>query len=154
MADKKKYYRLGDKATLFVDPVSGFKIAMGQVLEPTELQMKSTEFLKAKKGGHIVILDAEETEEWESSDEFATLNKAKEEATKTTSGVRRAKAPAAELTADQQVELDRFSALKNEDMIAFIEDEYEIEAEELKAIKMMKKDDLIAKYKTLLIEVG
>ena len=51
---KKKFYKLGEDATLFVDTASGKKVLPGQAVEFDVKAMSTSRFKIARKEGHLV----------------------------------------------------------------------------------------------------
>lgn len=118
MATKEtKFFKLGEKATLFYDAATKKKIVGGQIVEFDVKDMNSQKFKESFQGGHIKEASSDEVKKAQSDDEPG--------------------------------ELDNFSKLTKDKMIARINDEYELNDDEQKALSGMTKDQLVAKYKEL-----
>lgn len=63
MAKGNKFFKLGEGATLFVDPSTGKKLVGDRVEEFTPQQMSSEKFKVAKKNGHIELADEPDEDE-------------------------------------------------------------------------------------------
>lgn len=75
MAKGNKFFKLGEGATLFVDPASGKKLVGNRVEEFTPSQMGTEKFKVAKKNGHIE--EVEEPDEDEVNTESDEVKKFK-----------------------------------------------------------------------------
>jgi hypothetical protein len=132
MAEQKpKNFKLGDKATMFYDPTTKKKIVKGQVIPFLPQHMKSQSFMDRKSGGHIVQTDDYATHDLEGKP------------LKASKGAKEAK------DEKEQTPLEKFSALKKDEMLAQLKEDYTFDDEELAELDKMKKEELIAKYQEL-----
>ena len=56
-----KSIKLGEKATMFFDPISGLKVIPGQVVTPTKNQLSSKKVTNALRYGHLEYTDEKPT---------------------------------------------------------------------------------------------
>ena len=59
----KKFYKLGEGATLFVDTASGKKVLPGQAVEFSLKDMKTNRFKIARKEGHLIQASEKEVKD-------------------------------------------------------------------------------------------
>lgn len=123
MAKKTKKFKLGPEATLFVDPTTKLKMAGKGLFDVTPEQQSSDKFKIARKNNHVVEPDDDDFEE-EVEDEDIEETEVDEE-------------------------LAEFEKLKVDDMKDKLEEDFELTSEEIAAIKLMKKADLIEEFKRL-----
>lgn len=62
---KRKFVKLGEKASIFFDPTSGLKVVPGQAVELSNVHRQSKRVVRGLKSGHLDNVDSDEMDELE-----------------------------------------------------------------------------------------
>lgn len=135
---KNQYYKLGEKASIFVDPATNVKILPGRIVEVVGNLNKSPKLRTAAQHGHIVRVEKEEYER------FLENSKAPIEEQEAVVKSKKEKAPE-----NEPENIKSFRKLSDAKRRQLILDEYELDDDEAKEIKGLKGEDLVNKYKEL-----
>lgn len=73
---RKKYVKLGEKASSFSCPTTGISITGDTVIELIPIMQSSKKFIAALKGGHLEYADSSEVPEEEDEDTSGQVNEA------------------------------------------------------------------------------
>lgn len=63
MSTKKKYVKLGEKASSYFDPTTRMQVAPGEAVEIELKHRQSKRFVRALKSGHLDYVDSDEVNE-------------------------------------------------------------------------------------------